>query len=85
MGNSAAKDLHLVHAGTSKQTGGHLTPRQIEILKLVAEGYTNEMIAECLSIVLGTVKNHVKEICRRLGARSRTHSVTLGIRRNIIR
>ena len=61
-----------------------LTPREIEILKLVACGLGNKEIARELSIRPGTVKNHVAHIIVKMGAQDRTHAVTLALERNIV-
>ena len=53
-----------------------LTARQGEILKQLAEGHTNQEIADKLFISVKTVDNHVSAILERLGARTRTEAVT---------
>jgi DNA-binding NarL/FixJ family response regulator len=50
---------------------GNLTERECQILNLLAHGYSNQMIAEQLVIGLGTVKNHVHSILKKLNLRSR--------------
>ena len=52
-----------------------LSPREIDILRLVAGGYSNKEIARLLGIAAGTVKNHISEMLRKLDARDRTHAV----------
>jgi DNA-binding NarL/FixJ family response regulator len=52
-----------------------LTPRQVEVLKLVAHGYSNEEIAERLNVRPNTVKFHLSEIFRRLGVRNRIEAL----------
>ncbi|HEX2711198.1 MAG TPA: response regulator transcription factor [Candidatus Acidoferrales bacterium] len=61
-----------------------LTPREIEVLRLLAEGLGNKEIASRLAISEHTVKFHVASIMGKLGAASRTEAVTLGIRRGIV-
>jgi len=61
-----------------------LTAREVEVLRLVATGNSNKLIARHLKINDETVKSHVKNILGKLGARDRTHAVTLGIRRGIM-
>jgi DNA-binding NarL/FixJ family response regulator len=61
-----------------------LTPREIEVLKLVASGLANKEIADRLGVSEGTVKRYVVVMLAKLGARDRTHAVTLAIERNII-
>ncbi|WP_344835801.1 response regulator transcription factor [Actinocorallia longicatena] len=52
-----------------------LTPREVEIMQLIAEGHSNRRIASQLFISEKTVKNHVHQIYRRLKADSRDHAV----------
>ena len=61
-----------------------LTPREIEILGMLAEGLGNKVIARRLGISDHTVKFHVGSIMSKLGASSRTEAVTLGVRRGLI-
>lgn len=61
-----------------------LTPREIEVLQLLAEGLGNKEIAARLRISEHTVKFHVASIMGKLGAASRTEAVTLGIRRGLV-
>ena len=65
--------------------GGHpLSPRELEILRMLAEGMANKTIAWKLGISEHTVKFHVAAILSRLHASSRTEAVTTGIRRGLI-
>ncbi len=52
-----------------------LTPRQVEVLKLVSHGYSNDEIAERLAVRPNTVKFHISEIFRRLGVRNRIEAI----------
>jgi NarL family two-component system response regulator YdfI len=61
-----------------------LTAREVEILEMMAEGMSNRAIAGRLKISRHTVKFHVASILTRLGARSRTEAVTLGVRHGVI-
>ncbi len=61
-----------------------LTPREIEVLTLVARGFANKEIADVLGTAAGTVKAHVQSILSKLVAKDRTHAVTLALRRGII-
>jgi DNA-binding NarL/FixJ family response regulator len=61
-----------------------LTPREIEVLREVAEGSRNRDIGERLSISEETVKVHVKHIMDKLGARDRTQAIAIAVRRGII-
>jgi DNA-binding NarL/FixJ family response regulator len=61
-----------------------LSAREIEILRLIAAGNANKVIAYQLSITEETVKGHVKNILAKLSANDRTHAVTIGLKRGII-
>jgi DNA-binding NarL/FixJ family response regulator len=61
-----------------------LTSREIEVLRLIAAGNANKLVASELSITEETVKGHVKNILSKLGANDRTHAVTIAIKRGII-
>jgi DNA-binding NarL/FixJ family response regulator len=67
------------HAGDTK-----LTPREIEVLKLLAAGNSNKSLAEKLSVSEETVKMHVKNILSKLDANDRTHAVTIAVKRGIM-
>jgi two-component system, NarL family, response regulator len=60
-----------------------LTVREIEVLRNIAEGCSNKIVADRLSITEETVKAHVKNILSKLGANDRTHAVTIGLKRGI--
>ena len=61
-------------ARTSQPT---LTPRELEVLALVAEGYSTREIAQALWITDETVRTHVRRLLSRLGARTRAHAVAI--------
>jgi len=61
-----------------------LTPREIEVLHLIAGGNANKLIGDQLSITEETVKGYVKSILSKLGASDRTHAVTVALKRGII-
>jgi DNA-binding NarL/FixJ family response regulator len=61
-----------------------LTPREVEVLRHIAQGNRNKDIAERLFISEETVKVHVKHVMDKLGASDRTEAVAIGIRRGII-
>jgi two-component system, NarL family, response regulator YdfI len=96
---SAAAGLITVHPASLdllNQTGRHpgdppsdalddpLTPREIEVLSLLAEGHSNRLIAQGLGISEHTVKFHVAAIMSKLHAGSRTDAVMQGIRHGLI-
>ena len=61
-----------------------LTHREVEVLRLIAAGNANKMVADKLSIAEETVKGHVKSILAKLAANDRTHAVAIGLKRGII-
>ena len=61
-----------------------LTPREIDVLRLVASGNANKEIAGQLSIGEASVKSHVANILAKLSANDRAHAVTIGLKRGII-
>jgi two-component system NarL family response regulator len=61
-----------------------LTPREIEILKLLSKGPTNKEIGRALSISENTVKNHVNSIIEKLEVSDRTEAATTAIQRGLI-
>lgn len=74
-----------VAAQLSEHAGDDLlTLREIEVLRLIAAGKANKVVASDLSITEETVKGHVKSILSKLGANDRTHAVTIALKRGII-
>jgi DNA-binding NarL/FixJ family response regulator len=61
-----------------------LTPREEEVLDLLAEGLSNKEIASRLHLTEGTVKNYVSAIIAKLQANDRTHAVVTAIRRGLV-
>jgi two-component system, NarL family, response regulator len=66
-------------------TTSGLTRREIQVLRLVADGMGNKEIAAELSISEGTAKTHVSSILTKLDASDRTQAVTIALRRGILR
>ena len=64
--------------------GETLTPRESEVLQLMAQGLPNKIIASRLKISLHTAKFHVAQILGKLAATSRTEAVTIGARRGYV-
>jgi DNA-binding NarL/FixJ family response regulator len=62
----------------------HLTGREIEVLRLIANGRSNKQIASQLRISEHTAKFHVSSVLAKLGASSRTEAVSLGILRGLV-
>jgi DNA-binding NarL/FixJ family response regulator len=67
-------------AGADPAVADTLTPRELEVLRLLARGHTNLAIANELVVREGTVKYHVKNILRKLGATSRADAVSRYVR-----
>jgi DNA-binding NarL/FixJ family response regulator len=98
--NSLHKDLletiRAVYAGkralsteASMQLAEHvtddaLTPAEVRVLRLIAEGNANKEIAARLSVSEETVKGQVRNILSKLGANDRTHAAMIGLKRGII-
>jgi DNA-binding NarL/FixJ family response regulator len=61
-----------------------LTPREVEVLGLVAKGMANKEIATKLGTASGTIKMHIQNILAKLGASDRTHAVTIAMERGIL-
>jgi DNA-binding NarL/FixJ family response regulator len=88
--------IRAVHSGQKKippdiaaelaehATDDELTAREIDVLRLIATGNSNKLIADQLSIGEATVKSHVTNILSKFGANDRAHAVTIGLKRGII-
>jgi DNA-binding NarL/FixJ family response regulator len=90
------ENIRAVHAGKKRippeiaaELADHaadegLTAREIDVLRLIAAGNANKLIADQLSISEETVKSHITSILSKLDANDRTHAVTIGLKRGII-
>ena len=70
-------------AGTDAH--GNLTPRELEVVDMIAEGLSNHAIARRLGISRHTVKFHVASVLAKLRASSRTKAVVIAVRRGLVR
>jgi DNA-binding NarL/FixJ family response regulator len=61
-----------------------LTARELEVLRLIRDGYRNKQIADQLAIAETTVNFHIKNLVDKLGANDRTHAVTIALRRGLL-
>jgi NarL family two-component system response regulator LiaR len=61
-----------------------LTPRETEILRMIADGHGNAEIAKALYLGLGTVKGHIRDILEKLKAADRTQAAVVALRRGVI-
>jgi DNA-binding NarL/FixJ family response regulator len=62
----------------------HLTTRELEVLRLIQDGFRNKQIADRLAVAESTVNFHIKNLVEKLGANDRTHAVTIAIRRGLL-
>jgi DNA-binding NarL/FixJ family response regulator len=76
----------LKHVGRAKtvQVEQVLSEREIEVLRLVADGKSNRFIAEALSVSENTVKFHIKNILQKLGVSNRTEAVTFALQNGLL-
>jgi two-component system, NarL family, response regulator len=65
-------------------TDDALTPREVDVLRLVAKGNANKAVGARLSLTEETVKSHIRSILAKLGANDRTHAVAIALKRGII-
>lgn len=91
-----AKTIREVHAGRrcippiiANEIAAHLSvdelsPREIEVLRLVAIGNANKVIADKLRITEDTVKGHMRNVLLKLQANDRTHAVTIAMKRGYL-
>jgi DNA-binding NarL/FixJ family response regulator len=91
-----AETIRVVHAGrkslsaeVSMELAEHatddaLTPAEIRVLRLIAQGNANKEIAKELALSEETVKGQVRNILAKLGAKDRTHAAMIGFKRGII-
>jgi DNA-binding CsgD family transcriptional regulator len=70
--------------GSSEALAGPLSPREREVLSLVATGADLQQVADELTISLATVRTHIGKAHRKLGARNRAHAVALAIQNGLI-
>lgn len=61
-----------------------LTSRELDVLRLIRDGYRNKQIADQLAIAETTVNFHIRNIVGKLGANDRTHAVTIALRRGML-
>jgi two-component system, NarL family, response regulator LiaR len=76
--------LRRLGAPVSSPVDSPLTPRELDVLRLIADGVGNTEIAEQLHIGLGTVKGHIRDILEKLSAADRTQAAVNAMRRGYI-
>jgi DNA-binding NarL/FixJ family response regulator len=75
---------YVERGGRGEEQFDVLTPRELEVLKLIAEAYTNKEIADALFISIKTVERHRQNILDKLGMRDRVELTRYAIRRGLI-
>lgn len=95
--NSLVDMIQSVHSGkrvispelaqklTQRKTYPRLSPREMDIIRLMKDGMSNSVISQELNITESTVKSHVKNILFKMGANDRTQAVTKALQRGILR
>ena len=94
--NELLETIRAVHAGHKRLSSevaaeiamhsadDALTPREVDVLRLVAKGNANKAIATRLSLTEETVKSHIRNILSKLQANDRTHAIAIAVKRGII-
>jgi two-component system NarL family response regulator len=95
-GREIVEAIRTVHAGgqcippaiaaqlAARLRKAELSPREIEVLKLIANGLSNKEVASQLGVTEATAKKHMTGVLAKLGAKDRTHALRLGLERGII-
>ena len=95
-GDELMDAIRIVHAGRSRfpaavaqrladrVSGSELTPRELDVLKLIVAGKSNKEIARELSIAEATVKTHINSLLSKLGVSDRTQAATTALQRGIV-
>lgn len=73
-----------VQPGPARQRAFHLSPRQIDVLRLLGDGLSNKQIGRALGISYQTVKQHIQCVLEELGAANRLQAVVFAYRRGIL-
>lgn len=76
---------YLLHAVRTPEKPKTLTPREMDVLRLIVEGQSNKEMARTLSLTEETIKSHVRHILARLEVQSRTQAAMAAIRMGIVR
>ena len=96
LGKELLNTIRTVHSGrrhippdilaelSEHMTDDALSEREIEILRMVAMGHSNKIVGSHLKLTEATVKGYMKSIFAKLGAKDRTHAVTIAMKRGFI-
>ena len=82
--NGATPNGVTPNGSSDSTTHEALTPRELELLRYMAEGYTNKELARAMVLAEDTVKKGVQMLIAKLGAADRTHAVVLALRNHLI-
>ncbi len=63
---------------------GALSPRDFEVLRLMAQGYTNQELAQALSLTVETIKKSVQRVTRKMKARNRAHAAAMAVHLGLV-
>ena len=80
----AEAQARLMRRATEPAVGSQLTPRERDVLKLLAEGFPNKEIARRLYVSEKTVKTHVSSILQKLGVKDRTQAALAAVRQRLL-
>lgn len=72
------------HSVDDMKSVPEMSQRQLEILNLIAKGFSNREIADILGVSLETVKDHIKKILLRMGATSRTEAASIAVNMQLV-
>jgi two-component system, NarL family, nitrate/nitrite response regulator NarL len=81
---SARREPRVVQAAASGEDEPHLTERELQVLRLLAEGLGNKQIGAQLGISASTVKYHLQAVFTKLGVRTRSEAVSYGLRSGVV-
>jgi DNA-binding NarL/FixJ family response regulator len=74
----------IAHGLAEHMGAEHLSPREMEVLRAVASGCSNKIVADRLNISEDTVKGHMKNVLAKLQANDRTHAVLIALKRGML-
>lgn len=84
MSGQSVMSSEIQHGIEEMKSMPEMSRRQLEILNLVAKGFSNKEIADVLGVSLETVKDHIKKILLKMGADSRTEAASLAVNLQLV-
>jgi len=84
MTQSVVEEFLNLMGGSRKQRADGMTPREVEILRLLGQGLTNKQIAYRLEISAKTVRNHIGNLYSKLGVGDRSQAVLYAVRKGLV-